>query len=147
MRGADIADLARRWIGTPYVHRASLQGRGADCLGLLRGVWRQVYGDEPCDVPRYSPDWGFRKDGEVLWRALSLRMTGKPRDAESAGDVVLFRMCDRGEAKHLGIQARIGDRASFVHAYCGHGVLETSLSAPWRRRIVARFAFPDIQKG
>ena len=33
---------ARRWLGTPYLHQASECGVGADCLGLLRGVWRGV---------------------------------------------------------------------------------------------------------
>ena len=46
-------------------------------------------------------------------------------------------------AKHLGIQARVGAQPSFIHAYTGHGVVESPLSAPWQRRIVARFAFPE----
>ena len=37
---------ARRWLGTPYLHQASECGVGADCLGLLRGVWRGVIGPE-----------------------------------------------------------------------------------------------------
>ena len=39
-----IVSEARRWIGTPYRHQASLIGVGADCLGLVRGVWRNLYG-------------------------------------------------------------------------------------------------------
>jgi hypothetical protein len=46
-------------------------------------------------------------------------------------------------AKHLGIQGRIGAEASFIHAYSGHGVIESALTAPWARRVVARFAFPE----
>jgi hypothetical protein len=46
-------------------------------------------------------------------------------------------------AKHLGIAAETGARATFIHAYSGHGVVESALSLPWRRRIVARFAFPE----
>ena len=42
---------ARAWIGTPYVHQASVRGGGTDCLGLLRGVWRVVIGEEPETVP------------------------------------------------------------------------------------------------
>ncbi|WP_439124937.1 peptidase [Marivita sp.] len=145
MMGADIVAIARCWIGTPYVHQASLRGAGADCLGLLRGVWRALYGQEPGFIPAYSPDWSEPQGEEVLWRALSARMLAKPLDVDAGGDVILFRMRDRSVAKHLGLQARVGETASFVHAYAGHGVLETSLSAPWQRRIVARFAFPDVQ--
>ncbi len=44
---AAIVVTARLWIGTPYLHQASLRGIGCDCLGLLRGVWRDLYGPEP----------------------------------------------------------------------------------------------------
>lgn len=36
-RAAIVAE-ARRWLGTPYRHQASVIGAGADCLGLVRGV-------------------------------------------------------------------------------------------------------------
>ena len=45
-------------------------------------------------------------------------------------------------AKHLGIQSQVGASPRFIHAYSGHGVVESALSAPWARRIVARFDFP-----
>lgn len=147
MTADDVVAAARRWIGTPYVHQASQCGAGADCLGLLRGVWRDVLGGEPAAVPPYSPDWAEARSDEPLWHALADRMSGKGIDDEAPGDVILLRMRDRGVAKHLGFQARIGARGSFVHAYSGHGVIETSLSAPWQRRIVARFAFPEKHKG
>ncbi len=46
-----IVASARGWIGTPYVHQASTKGAGCDCLGLLRGVWREINGAEPESVP------------------------------------------------------------------------------------------------
>lgn len=139
----DVINAARRWIGTPYVHQQSLRGAGCDCLGLLRGVWREVLGEEPEPVPPYSRDWSEPQGDERLWQAASRHLLPKPVDDESAGDVLLFRMRDGSVAKHLGIQAETGARPSFVHAYSGHGVIESSLSLPWRRRLVARFEFPE----
>ncbi|MCL3883719.1 peptidase [Marivita sp. GX14005] len=138
-----VVKAARGWIGTPYVHQASLRGVGADCLGLIRGIWRELHGCEPGAVPAYSADWSEAGGEERLWRGLAARMDARDLHGEAAGDLLLFRMREGAVAKHLGIQARIGPEASFVHAYSGRGVLETSLSAPWRRRIVARFAFSD----
>ena len=43
----EIVGAARAWLGTPYRHRASTPGAGCDCLGLVRGVWRTLYGAEP----------------------------------------------------------------------------------------------------
>ncbi len=63
---------ARSWprrgalLGTPYHHQASLKGVGCDCLGLLRGVWRGVMGQEPEAPPAYSFDWAEASRVESL---------------------------------------------------------------------------------
>jgi len=138
-----IVSEARTWLGTPYVHQASVRAAGTDCLGLLRGVWRAVHGAEPEPIPAYTADWAEPGRQEVLLAAASRWLCAKAISEEAAGDVLLFRMRDGSVAKHLGIAGRIGADASFIHAYTGHGVVESPLSAPWRRRIVARFEFPE----
>jgi hypothetical protein len=57
--------------------------------------------------------------------------------------VVLFRLRAGAVAKHLGIVSAAHPAPRFIHAYAGHGVVESPLSAPWRRRIVAVFGFPQ----
>lgn len=136
-----IVAAARGWIGTPYQHQASLKGAGADCLGLLRGVWREVVGPEPANLPPYSADWSEARPDETLWKAAADIL--EHAKGETEGQVLLFRMRDGAIAKHLGITALREDGApSFIHAYTGHGVIESALSTPWRGKIVARFAFP-----
>ena len=137
---------ARGWIGTPYLHQASVRGAGADCLGLLRGVWRSIYGAEPQNVPPYTEDWAEPSRQEVLLHAAERWLDRKRQEDAAIGDVLLFRMRDGSVAKHLGIQSEVAPRASFVHSYTGHGVIESPLSQPWQRRIVARFAFPEGSK-
>ena len=137
-----IVEAARGWIGTPYLHQASVRGAGCDCLGLLRGVWREVMGAEPQAVPAYTQDWSEPQGDERLWRAAMAHLVAKPLDAGTPGDVILFRMRAGAVAKHLGLQSATGPEARFIHSYSGHGVVESPLSAPWARRIVARFAFP-----
>lgn len=138
-----IVTEARRWIGTPYMHQASVLGVGADCLGLLRGVWRVVVGPEPEPVPNYTRDWSEADGREDLFAA-ALRWLGPCRNDDPfvQGQVLLFRMRDGAVAKHLGILAATGGDAAFIHAYTGHGVIESPLSDPWARRIVGRFSFP-----
>ncbi|WP_299932755.1 NlpC/P60 family protein [uncultured Pelagimonas sp.] len=137
-----VVEAARGWIGTPYVHQTSRKGAGTDCLGLLRGVWREVIGSEPEKVPAYSMDWSEPQGDERLWRAAMRHLQPKPRDDAAPGDILLFRMREGAVAKHIGIQAETGAGASFIHAYSGHGVIESALGASWERRIVARFALP-----
>jgi len=138
---AGIVAAARGWIGTPYRHQAARRGAGADCLGLVRGVWRDVYGAEPEAVPAYSMDWSEPQGEERLWQAARRHLVEKSGEP-APGDVILFRMRAGSVAKHLGIVVRVGRDARFVHAYARHGVVESPLSAPWRRRIAAVFEFP-----
>lgn len=129
-------------MGTPYVHQASVRGAGADCLGLVRGVWRELLGPEPAAVPPYTEDWDEVQRDEVLWAAARMHLRARSGTAAEPGDVLLFRMREGSVAKHLGILSADGDAPRFIHAYSGHGVVENSLSAPWRRRLVAAFVFP-----
>ncbi|ABN76253.1 peptidase [Cereibacter sphaeroides] len=143
MNGADVVAEARSWLGTPYVHQASARGAGADCLGLLRGIWRSLIGPEPLKVPAYTPDWSEPSGHEELMAACDRCLVRKPLGAAAEGDVLLFRMRPGAVAKHLGILVRPGPNASFIHAYGGHGTVESPLSEPWAERIAARYAFPE----
>jgi len=69
MNAEDVVEAARLWLGTPYRHRASTLGAGCDCLGLLRGVWRSLYGDEPAAVPAYRADMRSDDHPEALREA------------------------------------------------------------------------------
>ncbi len=138
----DVIKAARAWIGTPYRHQASLRGAGADCLGLVRGVWRTLYGSEPEAVPAYTADWSEPEGQEQLWQA-ALRHFGPATAPLGGGDLLLFRMRAGSVAKHLGIAAQMAGDLSVIHAFSGHGVIESPLSTPWQRRIVCRFRFPQ----
>ncbi len=144
---SEIADRAVaeaiEWVGTPYRHQASCKGAGTDCLGLLRGVWRALYGQEPEETPAYSADWSEPQGREDLFLAAKRHLIQTDAAEASAGDVILFRMRHGSVAKHLGILARSGREPAFIHAYSGHGVELSPFSKPWRRRVAARFRFPD----
>lgn len=137
----DIVDMARSWLGTPYIHQASARGAGCDCLGLVRGIWRGIVGQEPCALPPYSYDWNEPQRIEALWDGARDHL----REAEHSriGQVLLFRMRSDRVAKHLGIQTELGAAPRFIHAYARAGVVEVPLSVPWQRRLVARFDFPE----
>ena len=94
---------ARAWLGTPYRHGASVRGEASDCLGLVRGVWRELYGAEPQAVPAYRPDWAETGGPETLLEAAARWFSPRPLAAAAPGDVVLFRMNIDDEA---GVSAR-----------------------------------------
>ena len=137
-----VVEEARTWLGTPYLHQGTHKGLGCDCLGLVRGVWRETVGREPGFVPTYTPDWSEPGGQEQLWSAAHLWLDDATAKPWSAGQVVLFRMRHGAVAKHLGILTGAEPDLKFIHAYSGHGVIESPLSTPWRRKVVARFSFP-----
>lgn len=139
----DIVAAARGWIGTPYRHQAARRGAGTDCLGLVLGLWREFFGPLPETVPTYSMDWSEPQRDERLWMAARRHLIERPKGPVLAGDVVLFRMRAGSVAKHMGVVSAEGAAPRFIHAYARHGVIESPLSAPWLRRIVARFEFPQ----
>lgn len=137
-----IVEAARAWIGTPYVHQASCRGLGCDCLGLVRGVWRDLHGTEPSPVPPYTQDWNEPQQSERLLLEARRLLVERTTSTIDPGCILLFRMKEASVAKHLGISTARTPVPRFVHAYSGRGVCETTLSAPWRQRLVAIFDFP-----
>ncbi|MEM7214836.1 MAG: NlpC/P60 family protein [Pseudomonadota bacterium] len=135
-----IVESVRRWIGTPYVHQASTLGHGADCLGLIRGVWREIVGEEPENVPNYLPNWGQVSGDETLLNAADRWFERISSKEAMMGDLLLFRWKNSGVAGHAAI---LTDADRFVHAYEKAGVVETALGNHWRRRIAAAYRFPQ----
>ncbi len=136
-----VVSEAMDWVGTPYRHQASRRGVGCDCLGLMRGVWRALYGEEP-EVPGpYSADWA-ETDGEDRLLAAAHRHCREVDIARLApGHLILLRWRPHLPAKHVGIMTA---GCAFVHAYQGMEVTVSALVPQWRRRIAGVFAFPPL---
>ena len=112
----NIAAVTLDWIGTPYHHQASLKGVGCDCLGLIRGVWRELQGPEPEELPPYTRDWGDVTGSEPLLAAARRYRVQFPRGEvvplgpfhHGAGD--LRRPCPCRARRQGGRRAGAGGR-------------------------------------
>ncbi len=133
---AALVAAARGWIGTPWAHQASLKGAGCDCLGLLRGVWRELHGAEPEAVPPYAADWG---GAELLRDGLARHLALAPSAEIRPGDVALFRLVPRGPARHCGIVGMRGAALTLIHARQNRAVREEPFSAFWQARLASVF--------
>ena len=116
-------------------------GVGADCLGLVRGVWREVIGAEPERAPGYTPDWTDVLGEETLLDAARRHMREIAPGEAREGDVLLFRIALGAPAKHAAI---VSGEDRIIHAYWGRSVCETRLVPWWRRRIAAAFQLPGV---
>lgn len=134
---SDAVAAARRWLGTPYRHQASVLGAGCDCLGLIRGVWREVVGAEPLAVPPYRASVRDPAHMDGL-RLAAERLLVRADGRIDAGQVVLFRLEGMSEPRHCGITVSAG---RFIHAQEGLGVVEANLGG-WGKRVWGRYWFP-----
>lgn len=138
--GAAVVAVARRWIGTPYVHQQSVRGAGCDCLGLLRGIWRELNGPEPERPPAYTPFWAEETGRETMLEAAERHLVARPAGAGiRAGDVLLFRYRRHLPARHAAVAT---GPDTMIHAMAGAGVVETTVGPWWRRRLAGIYAIP-----
>lgn len=140
MRRDEIVEAALGWVGTPYHHQASARGVGCDCLGLVRGVWRDVIGAEPEAMPAYTADWAEAHGRETLLEGAARHFT--PAGEAKPGSILVFRWKAGAPAKHVGIATSQG---RFVHAYQSAGkAVDCALTRPWAGRLAAVFDFPGV---
>ncbi len=96
----EVVRHARAWIGTPYHHQGSARGIGTDCLGLVRGVWRGLYGADAEAPPPYSRDWAEASGRETMLAAAVRHLRPIEAGTARAGDVLVFRLRSGCVAKH-----------------------------------------------
>ncbi len=137
-----IVAAASDWIGTPYRHQASVKGVGCDCLGLARGVWRDVFGSEPEATPPYAAGWAEGGRRELLLQAAERHFVRIPQDAFKKGDLLIFRWRAHLPAKHVAIAV---SPVQMVHAQQGAAVCEVAITHWWRRHMAAAFRFPGVR--
>ena len=143
-RNSIIVSAARSWIGTPYHHQASCKGIGADCLGLVRGVWRDCFGADCVEPPAYSRDWAEASGIETMLAGARQHLVAVDTKDIQPGDVIVFRLRQGFVAKHAAI---VATPETMIHAMEDCPVSEVALSMWWRRRIAGAFRFPQFSIG
>jgi NlpC/P60 family putative phage cell wall peptidase len=141
IKRSEVTRLARSWVGTPYHHRASVRQVGCDCIGLVRGLWRELYGSEPESPGPYTGDWAEATGNEALLAAAGRHLRRSSTAAMRPGDVLIFRVSAYAVAKHAAI---LVEDERMIHATEGVPVSEVSLSRWWRRRICGVFVLPGL---
>ena len=139
----DVVAIARTWMGTPYHHQASRKGVGADCLGLVRGVFVELYGHDAECPPHYSRDWAEASGVETMLEGARRHLVEIATDKAAAGDVVVFRWRPSLPVKHAAILSA-PDRMIHAAEHCL--AAEVSYAGWWRRHLAAAFSFPGTQR-
>lgn len=138
---AEVVEIARTWLATPYRHQASVKGLGVDCVGFLVGVALEA-GLISHELAAALPtDYSRQPSGGQLRRAMAQHMTPIPIATVEPGDVCLVAFVV--EEQHLVMITRPSP-LSIIH--CGRqGVVEHRMDEAWRRRITRAYRFRGVQ--
>lgn len=132
--GADVVEIVRACLGTPFVHQGRVPGVGIDCAGLALEPAKKL-GLEHIDVKGYPrlPHKGMLKD---LLDSQPCLTEIKKSDMQE-GDLVLIRFTKAPQ--HLAIYA--GENR-IIHTYDAVGkVVEHGMDKLWISRIIAVYRF------
>ena len=138
---SQIIKITKSWIGTPYHHQESVKQVGCDCLGLVRGVYEELYQKKTSPVRPYSKDWAEQNKKETLIEAANDHLLKIENENKRPGDVLIFRFRKWMIAKHTGI---LTAPDKMVHAIEGSKVEEVHLNKWWKRHLAAVFSFPLV---
>lgn len=142
---------ARRWLGTPYHHHASLLGVGCDCLGLHRGVAEALGIAWPAPPAEHvavlqAPDWMEHTQHEYLRDVFTTCPCLSPVavDAIVPGDTLLFGWGNK-PCSHAAIVIDTTRDLRFIHACYRRAVMEDVLTGPWQRVLRCAFTLCDSE--
>ena len=122
----DVLTEARSWIGTPWVASGAVKGVGANCLGFLAGVARNVGLDTL--VEAFAPYDGFALPPHptALLCGLRRHLERTPVWQAAPADLLLFDLGDG--LRHV---AMLTGAEAIIHAFQSKGrVVENRLIWP-----------------
>lgn len=125
----DVIKEARTWVGTPFKHQGRVKGVGADCVGIIIGVTRDL-GLSNFDTKNYSR----YPDIQMMGSLLREHLEEIPVENAQPGDVLWIKV--KGSPQHLAMKTDKG----IIHAHMGVGkCVEVILDKATERLIVGAF--------
>jgi cell wall-associated NlpC family hydrolase len=125
-----VRDEARRWIATPYHHRASLLGVGVDCAQLLLQAFAGAGLIDPFEPGSYSCDWHLHRSEEKYLEVIeSYARLIDPNEAPiehrgpdfsvEVGDILMWRV-----GRTFSHSAIVTEWPFIIHAYLPSSIVE-----------------------
>ena len=140
-RAAIVAE-ARTWCGTRWHHGQSVKGAGADCIGLIVGVARELGIQEAAkfDASAEIRGYGREPDPAMIQRACSAFLT--PSRELLPGNILYLRVPKVAHPIHF---ALVADGGRMIHSIVTVGkVVEHRLDDVWRQRIAQVFSYRGV---
>lgn len=144
---ANAEQIARSYLGTPFVHQGRTPHHGLDCAGLIICVARELGHVPPdYDVRNYAQ----QPDKTSVVDACDEHLIRVPKQDAQPGDVIVIAWDQWPQ--HLGIMgvyAPAKSHRTIIHAFMKQGekkpvVTEHRLAPHLMQRIVRAYRFPEV---
>jgi len=141
---AQVVEVARTWLGTPFHHQGRVKGVGIDCVGLTIGIAQElgIVSDEV--IASLPTNYQARPDPVLMQRLLCEHMT--PVWPPQIGDWIWIAE-PHMQPTHVGLKI---SEVSMIHAN-GDPKVSLVVEDPLRkghiRRAKGAFAYPGIIDG
>ena len=148
VQAMDIVAEARGWIGTRWVHQASVKGVGVDCVGLAIGVGinLDLFAGVDLNAPVIQEILAYGREPTTAQLVAGCEAFAVPIEgAIQVGDIALFTF--NGQVSHLAI---VGDYPhgghSLIHAFIGsRKVSENRFDESWTSRFACAYRYRSIE--
>jgi len=140
----DIVYEARSWIGTKWMHQASVKLAGCDCIGLIRGVARAVGIVDPFATGDALKYFGYGRTPEpgLLLEACDRYLDRAPPGPLRLADILV--MSFETDPQHFALVSNL-EPLRMIHAYAqARKVAENGIDDLWRSRIVRVYSYRGI---
>lgn len=121
-------ELARLWLGTPYLEGASQCGVGADCVGLIEGIARDLGLACPSRI-------ALKRDLLAAAQAFL-----RPCKELGPGRILLLAQAPGGTPVHAGLLVEEG---RLIHAHWTAGIALNRYGRWFQARTTHVFDWPD----
>jgi cell wall-associated NlpC family hydrolase len=140
---------ARRWLGTPYHHRAALLGKGVDCAQLLLQAFAGAGLIDYFEYGSYSSDWHLHRSEEKYLGVIEsycrlIDPDETPIESRidtfraDTGDILMWRV-----GRTFSHSAIVTDWPFIIHAYLPSSIVEEVdvLHTPMALRPVRTYSY------
>lgn len=113
-----LLNTAYSYLGTPYRHAGTTR-EGMDCSGFVSTTYQSV------DVRLSRSSTDMANQGVEI-----------PLSKVILGDLLFFKTSRKKRINHVGIVVETGDEVKFIHSSSSKGVITSSLSEPYWKKII-----------
>ena len=137
----EVVEEARTWIDTPFKDQGYMKGLGVDCIGLIKGLARDLNlcKKDIVHMADFTMPYGKMPNRSIILPALNRHLVPIGRDELDIADIILY--LGKHEPQHLAIKTDLG----IIHSYQPFGaVKEHGMTGEWGNpsRMLAMYRFP-----